>query len=327
MMRPDDQKRIEDWNNGIAHKFSTRLVLTQDRRSASFKSFFERFSALSPNLSLLIDEVEEGLPHVQIHSSLLYHALPENEELAAFLEMLYHFNNGGQTKVNNSQKKGKSYNLLPASLTLFVTNQCPYCPSMVRRIFPLTDYAPNISIDIVDGMLFTEKADEQDIQSVPTLILDNDFRWNGMVDVDEILEIMASRDPSKLGVTSLESLLKGGNAGQLSEMMLNQRIIFPAFVELLTHEKWPTRLGAMVVIEEIIEKDISLAETIVDLLEEDFPSLSDQIKGDMIYLFGQMASQKALPIVMTAINESPNAEIQEIAQETIEKIRNSVNEI
>ena len=327
MMKLEDQKRIEDWNDGIAHQFSTRLVLTRDRRSKSFKSFFERFSALSPNMSLYMDEVEEGLPYVQIRSSFRYQALPENEELTAFLEMLTYFNNGEKTKVKNSRNKDKSYPFLPAALTLFVTNNCPFCPSMVRRIFPLADFAPDITIDIVDGMLFTEKAAEYGIQSVPTLVLDNDFRWNGMVNVDEILEIIASRDPSKLGTPSLENLLQGGNAGRLSEMMLNHQKIFPAFVDLLTHEKWPTRLGAMVVIEEIIEKDIFLAERIVDLLEEDFSSLSDQIKGDMIYLFGQMASQKALPIVMATINESQDAEIQEIAQEALEKIHNKVSEI
>jgi HEAT repeat protein len=50
--------------------------------------------------------------------------------------------------------------------------------------------------------------------------------------------------------------------------------------------------------------------------------LSDAVKGDILYLFGEFKSKQALPLLRAASSD-PNAEIREAAAEALEKIDSS----
>jgi HEAT repeat protein len=102
--------------------------------------------------------------------------------------------------------------------------------------------------------------------------------------------------------------------------MLASHEIFPAFYDLLIHDKWPVRLGAMVVIEEIAEKNPALAATAIAPLWEQFDHVSDQIKGDILYLFGEVGDAEAIPWVQGVIAGEYDVEVKEAAQEALDKI-------
>ena len=123
-----------------------------------------------------------------------------------------------------------------------------------------------------------------------------------------------------MGAASLESILKDGQAGHLAAMMLDTHEIFPAFYDLLIHDKWPVRLGAMVVIEEIAGKDPALASAAVDPLWEQFDHVSDQIRGDILYLFGEVGDAKAVPWLQGVIAGEYDDEVIEAAREALDKI-------
>ena len=74
-------------------------------------------------------------------------------------------------------------------------------------------------------------------------------------------------------------------------MMIEQGMIFPNFYALLTSEKWSVRLGAMVAMEEVIEKDKLLASQCVEPLWERVPDLNEQVRGDVMYILGGSGNQ------------------------------------
>lgn len=76
-------------------------------------------------------------------------------------------------------------------------------------------------------------------------------------------------------------------ADLVAEMMVAEGKIFPAFMDMLVHEKWPVRLGAMVAMEEIIVRDKPLSEQCVEPLWERFPEMNDQVRGDVIDILGE----------------------------------------
>jgi HEAT repeat protein len=169
-------------------------------------------------------------------------------------------------------------------------------------------------------MHFPELAEKDSIQSVPTLILEDQFRWTGTFQLHEIVEMMVNRDPSVLGPASLEMMLKEGKADQLTEMMLDKAEIFPAFYELLTHAKWPVRLGAMVVIEEIIEKNPDLAAQTIDPLWQQFDKVDNRVKGDLVYILGQISPNETTPLLKSILDGEYEAEVKEAAREALEKL-------
>jgi len=174
-------------------------------------------------------------------------------------------------------------NLL-SNLVIYVSPQCKFCPEAVSQLLPALSLNHNIRLTVIDAVHFPELAQKDDIQSVPTLILEDQFRWTGTIQINEVFEMMAKRDPNALGPVSLEMMLKDGKAGQLAEMMLKEAEIFPAFYNLLTHSKWPVRLGAMVVMDELIEKNHDLAAQALERLWERFYQVDNRVKGDLLYI-------------------------------------------
>ncbi|MBW2570571.1 MAG: thioredoxin family protein, partial [Deltaproteobacteria bacterium] len=177
-----------------------------------------------------------------------------------------------------------------------------------------------IQITIIDCSLFPEIAEMNGIRSVPTIVLDEDFRWTGSIRLEEVVEVISNRDPVQLSSSSIERIIKEGNAAQVAIMMLDKEIIFPAFIELLAHEKWPVRLGAMVVLEYITEKNRELAAQVISLLWKLFHDVNDQVKGDIVHIFGETGDYEIIPNLKTLLSGLYNNEVKSAAKEAIDKI-------
>jgi glutaredoxin len=212
---------------------------------------------------------------------------------------------------------------LPTSLIIYVAPQCKFCPQAVRQLLPLPTLNSNIRLTVIDAMHFPELAKKETVQSVPTLILEDQFRWAGTFQIDEILDVIANRDISMLGPVSLEMMLSQGKAGELAEMMLEKVQIFPAFYKVLIHPKWPVRLGAMVVMEELIQNNPPLAAQTLKPLWNRFKKADNRVKGDLLYIFGQMKQTDMAPRLQAILNGDYAAEVQEAAQEALDKIRSA----
>ena len=135
----------------------------------------------------------------------------------------------------------------------------------------------------------------------------------------EIINTINTRDPMSLGATSLENILKEGQAGRLAAMMLDGKKIFPAFYDLLIHDKWPVRLGAMVVMEEIAGQNPAMTADAVNFLWEKFHDLPDQVKGDILYMFGAAGDRRTISWLDQVLNGDYSEEVKEAARETLEK--------
>jgi HEAT repeat protein len=114
-------------------------------------------------------------------------------------------------------------------------------------------------------------------------------------------------------------MLKEGEAGRLAEMMLAKTQIFPAFYALLIHPKWPVRLGAMVVMEELIEKNLDLALDLIPPLWQQFDTVDDRVKGDLLYIFGQTGQKEIIPYLTKVLKGEFEQEVKEAAREALEK--------
>jgi hypothetical protein len=261
-------------------------------------------------------------PQIQIVSGLRYQAVPAGYELQPFLEALAAFESDS-LKIAEPLKILLKKNKLPASLTVFIAPQCTFCPQMVRRLIPLPMTDENLQLTIIDGTLFPEMVETLRIRSVPTILLDDQFRWTGSVPLEELIETIYTRDPVSLSPASLESLITEGGAGRLAAMMLEAEKLFPAFYDVLTHNKWPIRLGAMVVIEEIAGKNPDLAAEALSPLWDRFHGASVQIQGDILHVFGEIGDPRSLSWLEMVLSGNFDGEVKEAAREALEEISNT----
>jgi glutaredoxin len=315
-----EEKQILKLNDQLSRDITIHLVDSAHPSSPKFKKFCDSLTHLVPKIRISKDkDADTQSPQILVGKGLRYQTVPTGQELQPFLEALVAFGSGS-LNMDEAVKSRLKKDSLPVSLKVFIAPQCPYCPTAVRQLIPLPLASDKIQLIIIDGSLFPEEAQPLQIKAVPTILLDEQFRWTGSVPLQEIIDTINNRDPASLGARALENILKQGQAGHLAAMMLDVGKIFPAFYDLLIHPKWPVRLGAMVVMEEIAGRNRAMAAEVVNFLWDGFYRQPDQVKGDILYMFGEIGDRRTVTWLEEVLAEDYNEELKEAAREALDKV-------
>ena len=316
-MEPKEETIIREWNDSLPNDIDVRITISDHKRSDEFKAFQEKFSHLAPKVHFKLEKDDTGqLPAIHLTQNIRFHIIPVEKELEPFLEAM----NLLTKPIAQTDKSIKKINI-PARLKLYVALQCSFCPEAVHKLIPLAMESQFIKLSIFDAALFEDLAKTDDIRSIPTILLDDQYRWTADPPIQDIVNMMIHRDLAKLSASSIESMLNEGEAEQAADMMIKHGFIFPAFIDLLTHEKWSVRLGAMVAMESIVEKKPDLASQASQPLWDRMQEVDDSIKGDILYTLGTVADTHFIPKLESILDASDNKELKEAAQEAIESIQ------
>jgi hypothetical protein len=317
---------IGQWNETLTKPASVRFLKTRDPRSKDFQAFIDTLAKTAPRVRISLELSEDDAPPALfMEKSIKYHAVPTAGELSPFLEVLSGEN---QTlpELDASIRERLASVMLPAVLKLYVTAQCQFCPQVVRRVAAFASLNPLLHLTVIDGILFPEMAGQDGARSAPTLILDDQFRWTGIFKIEELLDALAQRDPSRLSSESLKNMLKEGNAQHLAEMMLRRRCIFPAFPDLLKDPDWSVRLGAMVVMEEVANEDREMGSHVLGPLWKAMENADASVKGDILSLFGMLGTPEWVPKLEGLLAVEESAELREVLQEALDLLRHGSDE-
>ena len=319
-MTLEEEKQIAQWGRKLHHEIHIDLTLTEDDRSGAFKNFCEQLMRLASKIRIKIEEEDQPLPPVIQVGSVKCQAIPTAKELKPFLNLLSGTdNNAGQLPASLQKQLSKIE--IPAPLKIYITPFCPFCPVTVEQLLSLAAANEFIKLTVIDGAMFPEMAKSDNIQSAPTVLLDDQYRWTGSIQIQEVVDIILNRDPARLSAVTLEDMFAEGDAVRVAEMMLDSAKIFPAFPELLVHEKWPVRLGAMVAFETIVAKDSQLAAQAIPLLWQRFAQVEDTVKGDILYLLGIAGNKEIIPELEQVVNGPYHVEVKEAARDALKELQ------
>ena len=309
------RKRISEFQQTLTEKITIGFRPSDSPQSDELKAFCEEIASPGSRIEMKIESNEDGnLPSILIGTGLQYQAVPAGAELAPFLEALQLLIDPPPPEILEAVQPIE----FPVDIKIFIAQKCGFCPGVVKQLLPLPFANQNIHLTIIDSFLFSEDSRERDVKSVPTVILDDQFRWTGSVPRKELLEAMLHRDPSTLNATILERMILDGNASHLAGMMMQAEKIFPAFLDLLLNEQFSIRLGAMAAMEEIAESAPDVGEQVVGPLLDRFGDLNDQIKGDVLYIFGELKTEKALPLIRQVVEGDYDSEVKEAARDALD---------
>ena len=320
-MTPEDQQKIRAWAAQTALS-GCRMALNAHEGPAAelLKDFVQELSQLAPELTVRRNPEDAFCEPALIigrHANIAYQALPAGPELEPFLDALA---SGEDTPHSLAPRTMKLVAQLtqPTELVLYIAAQCPHCPKTVGRLLPLAAASSKIRLTIVDAALFETRAIEHGVRSVPLLIMDGQYRWSGLPDLDEVLTICLERDPKRMSADSLRQIIEAGDAGQAAQMMIDSSGIFPALIQLLRDEKWSVRLGAMVTVEYLVDEAPALAEQLIEPLWKDFGEYDSQVQGDAAHVLGLIGSTKAKSILKEIVVGPYDGEVEEAAKEALE---------
>ncbi|MEW6672501.1 MAG: thioredoxin family protein [Thermodesulfobacteriota bacterium] len=312
-------KLIHEWNERLVKPLPIRILQTADKRTAQFTEFGEILSRQAPKVQILTEE-GEGLPALLPAKAWQYHLVPAGAELKPFLELAVMIaqGRGGLPEPGFPSLKAVQR---PSRLKIYVTSYCPHCKELVTRVTPLPLFNPLIHITIIDGGLFPEAAAADKVRAVPTLICDDRFRWTGPLRLEELIGVLAERDPSRFGVETFKRMIQEGEVGRLAGMMMENDLIFPGFLETLMHPDFQTRLGAMVVFEDIAERRPALAKQALEPVWEKIDSVDERVRGDMIYLIGKTGSPEWRSRLEAYRSPGLSSEMRGVVEEALESLQ------
>lgn len=312
---------IRVFNERLPKALTIGLVKTADARTLQFDAFAETLAQLAPKITCVPrEEGHRNLPALLLEDIWRYHMVPAGAELKPFLELLTQVA-GNSCDVPEGIERSVKEIRHTCRIKIYVTGDCPYCKEVMMRIAPLPILNALLHITVIDGALFPELAARDNVRSAPTVICDEQFRWTGQLRLEELLHVAGRRDPGRMDMEVFKRMLLEGETSRLAAMMLASNRIFPAFLETLTHAEWSTRLGAMVVFEDIIERRPELARKALEPIWKILPALDDTVKGDMVYLLGKTGDAQWITRLERFLSSEYSEEFREVAEEAIENLK------
>ena len=312
--------QIRQWGEGVDKEVTLRFATVDHAMDDRFRSFADSLADLAPCVRVKKDgEAPVALPSLFVGSRVIYQALPQDRELGPFLAVLADAN-AFSDRISTVVRERLAQLALPALLKVYITSHCPYCPTTVALLLGMAACSDQVRVTVIDGELFADDAVKDRVSAAPTVILDDQFRWTGSVDAEELVTLMLDRDPASLGADALRGMIEAGNAEQVAGMMIERGKLFDGFVDLLAHPRWSVRLGAMVAFESLAETDAELAGGIVEPVVGLFDDVDDMVRGDLMHVLGESGSRKALPFLENVVAGDYDAEVRDAAREAIESL-------
>ena len=312
-----DLERLQRITADLPQGTRLRLTLTGHAQRDAFQAYGRQLTAVSTAIDLLTDVTKDPEPPwLETTNGIRFHALPEGDKLDRLVDALKPPDGRDASPLPGHQALLEDMTL-PATVRLFIAPGCPFCPQALSQWIALARAGNLLRLHIIDGALFPEVAEDANVQAVPTLILDDHWRWSGRIPVTDVLEQLATRDPSRLSADALDGIIKEGRAEEVARAMIEKATLFPGIIELLVHDKWPVRLGAMVVMETIAAEDPALAARVVPVLQARYDRLDDPARGDVLYVIGETGDHQAVPFLQKITAHSTNPEIRQAASEAL----------
>jgi alkyl hydroperoxide reductase subunit AhpF len=198
------------------------------------------------------------------------------------------------------------------TIRVLITSSCPFCPQIVGLVNQIAAASPLISAWIVDLDLFPEKMRAYQPKAAPTTILGEEIWLTGLVSEKDLIgwvERLDGHDYFK--EIYRNDLLEKRMEAAVQRLALRPQDL-PTLTGLLMAEEFGVKLGAMAVIEQLIEETPHhhgvLLESLLPFLQDE----SDQVVGDAAYLIGLLQDDRKTA-VLTPLLSHPNPEVIEAA--------------
>ncbi len=325
MRQPLTPSEKEIIGNALTAPQTGRITLdpggAQGETAREMNRFCDEIRSIAPRIKVKKDD-DTGFPPpamiVGRHANIAYHTVPRGKLIQRFAAAL------AQDSVSPGAMDEPSAALLagiklPVALRLYVAEQCPHCPLTLDKLQTLAGASSKIRLGIIDAAK-APQARIDEVRAVPTLILDDQFRWSGQFDLQEVLTMAIERDPTKLSPASLRQLIEEGAAESVADMMIARNACFPALIELLAHERWSVRLGAMVTVEYLVDAAPELAAGLAAPLRRRMDGASQQAQGDMVHILGQVGTPECRRYLRHIVDADFAQPVRAAAREALEDL-------
>ncbi len=174
----------------------------EHEKRAELLQFLHDFAKVSPRLRVIErDEPERLRSPVSFllevdgqPSGVSFSGIPSGHEFNSLVLAVLHAS-GTPMKLDEGIKGRVAGIAQRLDFEVYVSLSCHNCPEVVQALNQFALLNPNIATETLDGGLFPELIEANDIQGVPTVLLNGEVFANGKVDTAILLEKLTALQP------------------------------------------------------------------------------------------------------------------------------------
>ncbi len=330
MLSDNDLTRVQEVSRNIKRPVTLCVNLTgiQDAVETNFANIARQLQGVSLD-RIRIEEGGltpfPGKPSMVLsngeYSNINYMAFPEGSEFGPFLEAIAWL---GEASAPAEFSRQDTINelRLPQNVFTFVAAGCPHCPEAVRSVLIVACSNPQVNVSIIDALVFPDISEKYKIKSTPVTIINDGMTIIGGIKPDELAEYLIEANNGASLSVILKSMILSGRAEDAASLVYEKErpdALLPIYVS----PEFSQRMGALLVMEEVLDRNPGALDPITDKLIELLQSDDVGLRGDTASLLGRMGSRSAIP-ALKKVSEDSNADVRDAAIEALESFKECI---
>lgn len=211
----------------------------------------------------------------------------------------------------------------PPSALLFISSDCPHCPSVLQSLTELIKEARLSSIEIINISQAPQRAEALNIRSVPWLKIEN-FELIGLKSKTEILQWIDKAAHPQDMEQYFEELMTSNRMPEVVQLIEGKPEQIQSLLNIMANEtsSLSARLGVAVIFEELAGKQILISN--IDLMGQYIDHPSHRVRNDLAYYLGLTQHSDAIQY-LSVLSQDTDKEVVDAAEEALQEIYESMN--
>ena len=206
---------IKSYSENMTRPISFVLGSGEHNKRAELIDFLTKIAGTTDKINFDVAANDDSLPSaisfavrshidgVLIDNGIVFSGIPGGHEFTSLILAILQA--GGHTlKLDEGiQKLVKRFNK-PLQFQTYVSLSCHSCPEVVQALNQFALLNDDISNEMIDGALFQEQVDANNIQGVPAVFLNGKPFANGKIDTGKLIEKLQDQFPDLLNEASAD---------------------------------------------------------------------------------------------------------------------------
>ena len=199
----------------------------EHKKRAELLTFLKDFAKVSKRINVeerdtagqLRSPVSFMLEVDGVSNGIQFSGIPSGHEFNSLVLAVLH-SSGTALKLDESLKAIVANVQQELKFEVYMSLSCHNCPDVVQAVNQFATINPNISSETIDGGIYPELIEKNDIQGVPTVFLNGEVFANGKVDTAQLIDKLMQKYPDITKAAKQEALplqdvtvIGGGPAG------------------------------------------------------------------------------------------------------------------
>jgi alkyl hydroperoxide reductase subunit F len=228
MITPDIITALQQYTQNMTAPLSFVLQTGEHSKRAELLQFLTDFSTANPLLSVIEQDLPDTLRSplsftLMVNNEptgIIYSGIPSGHEFNSLVLSVLHAT-GTTIKLDEGLQQIIKRVDVPLKFEAYISLSCHNCPDVVQALNQFALLNPHIQSEMIDGGLYPELIEQNNIQGVPSVYLNGEVFANGKIDTGALIEKLLalypalSKQPADAPALPVQdvTVLGGGPAG------------------------------------------------------------------------------------------------------------------